>query len=149
MCAFDNSAANAVTYGYLYNWHAVNDVRGLCPDGWHIASESDWTKLATFLGGDSIAGGKLKSTGTIEMGSGLWYAPNTSATNSVNFTGLPGGYRINYGNFYSMGNVACFWSSTDSNSVNGWNYILDANNAALKQNFNLKTNGFSVRCCKD
>ena len=149
LCAFDNSAANSVTYGYLYNWHAVNDSRGLCPDGWHIASESDWSKLATFLGGDSIAGGKLKSTGTIEMGSGLWYEPNVKATNSVKFTGLPGGYRINYGNFYSLGNVACFWSSTDSNSVNAWNYILDANNAGLKQNFNLKTNGFSVRCCKD
>jgi uncharacterized protein (TIGR02145 family) len=149
LCSFDNLAANTTTYGNLYNWMAINDVRGLCPDGWHIPTESDWSILSTFLGGDSIAGGKLKSTGTIEMGSGLWYAPNKDAGNSVNFNALPGGYRINYGNFYSMGNVAYFWSSTDSNSVNAWNYILDANNAELKQNFNLKTNGFSVRCCKD
>ena len=146
---YDNLASNGSAYGHLYNWHALNDSRGLCPANWHVASDAEWTTLGNFLGGDTLAGGKLKSTGTIEGGSGLWYAPNTGATNSSGFTGLPGGYRINYGNFYSIGNVAYFWSSSDTASVNAWNLVLDANNGELTRNFNLKTNGFSIRCCKD
>ena len=91
----------------------------------------------------------MKATGTLEAGTGLWYAPNEGATNESGFGCLPGGYRINYGTFYSVGNVALFWSSSDSTAQNGWNYVLDANNDDLNRNFNLKTNGFSVRCIKD
>ncbi len=148
-CSYDNLPENATTYGNIYNWYALNDTRGLCPSGWHVPSDTEWEKLGNFLGGLDVAGGLLKSTGTIEQGSGLWYAPNTNATNSSEFSGLPGGYRINYGTFYSLGNVAYFWSSSDTASVNGWNYVLDANNGELQRNFNLKPNGFSVRCCKN
>ena len=105
-CSYDNLDANISTYGGLYNWHALNDSRGLCPTGWHIPSDGEWATLGAFLGGNSTAGGKLKATGTIEGGTGLWYAPNTDATNTSGFNAIPGGYRINYGTYYSIGNVA-------------------------------------------
>jgi uncharacterized protein (TIGR02145 family) len=146
---YDNLPSNEKTYGSFYNWHAVNDSRGLCPEGWHVPSDQEWSHLAFLLGGDSIAGGKMKTTGTIEQGTGLWYSPNTGATNSSGFSGLPGGYRINYGNYYSVGNVAYFWSSSDTTNANGWNYVLDANNENLIRHYNFQTNGFSVRCMKD
>jgi uncharacterized protein (TIGR02145 family) len=148
-CVYDNPGGADTTFGNLYNWHALSDVRGLCPDGWHVPTNTEWDTLGAFLGGNAVAGGKLKSTGTIEDMNGLWYSPNTDATNSSYFSALPGGYRINYGTFYSQGNVGYFWTLSDTASVNAWNYILDANNGELKRNFNLKTNGFSVRCCKD
>jgi len=148
-CMYDNLAANGSAYGNLYNWHALSDTRGLCPTGWHVPSDSAWTELGDSLGGTSVAGGKLKSTGTIEQSTGLWYSPNTNATNSSGFTGLPGGYRINYGTYYSMGNVAYFWSFSEYAADKAWLYILDANNEELNRNFDFKTNGFSVRCCKD
>lgn len=146
---YDHAAANLILYGFLYNFFAVTDPRGICPQGWHVSTDDEWKTLGAFLGGLASAGGKMKSTGTIEQGTGLWYAPNAEADNSSGFTGLPGGYRINYGTFYSLGNVGMFWTSTDTASVNAWNYILDANNGSLKRNFNLLQNGFSVRCCKD
>jgi len=148
-CVYDNQAANGSVYGNLYNWHALADSRGLCPAGWHVPTDAEWNSLSTFLGGMTTAGGPLKSTGTLEAGSGLWYAPNTGATNSTGFTGLPGGTRINYGNYYSLGNVGYFWSSSDTATDNAFNFVLDANNEELVRVYNFKTNGFSVRCCKD
>ena len=148
-CNYDNLAANGDTYGKLYNFYAFADSRGLCPTGWHVPADNEWAALGSFLGGNDVAGGLMKSTGTIEQGTGLWYAPNTGATNSCGFSGLPGGYRINYGTYYSIGNVGYFWSSSDTASANGWNYVLDANNSELLRNYNFKPNGFSVRCCKD
>jgi uncharacterized protein (TIGR02145 family) len=148
-CTYENLAVNGATYGNLYNWHALSDARGLCPTGWHVPSRDEWAELGNYLGGEALAGGVLKSKGTIEAGTGLWYAPNTGATDSIGFTGLPGGYRIFYGTYYSISNVAFFWSSSDTTAVNAWNYVLDANNEELTRNYNFKTNGFSVRCCKD
>ena len=148
-CVYDNDTANARIYGNLYNWHALNDPRGICPAGWHIPSDGEWAVLGSVLGGNSMAGGKLKTPGTIEAGSGLWYAPNTGATNSSNFSGIPAGMRINYGNYYSIGNVAMFWATTDTAAVNAWTYVLDANNEKLGRTYNFKTNGFSVRCLRD
>ncbi|MFZ4520615.1 MAG: fibrobacter succinogenes major paralogous domain-containing protein [Bacteroidales bacterium] len=148
-CIYNNLQGNDSIYGNLYNWHAQGDSRGLCPSGWRVPSDDDWNKLGNFLGGAMVAGGSMKSTGTIEQTTGLWFTPNTGATDSSRFSGLPGGYRINYGTYYSMGNVGYFWSSSDTATVNAWNYILDANNSALTRIFNLKTNGFSVRCCKN
>ena len=88
-CYYNNdSATYAATYGKLYNWYAVNDPRGLAPAGWHIPSDAEWATIETCLGGASVAGGEMKETGTIH-----WQSPNTGATNSSGFTGLPGGYR--------------------------------------------------------
>ena len=88
-CYYNNdSATYAATYGKLYNWYAVHDPRGLAPEGWHIPSDAEWATLETCLGGSSVAGGKMKETGTTH-----WTAPNTDATNSSGFAGLPGGFR--------------------------------------------------------
>ena len=74
--------------GFLYNWYAVNTAK-ICPNGWHVPSETEWTELVNFLGGESVAGGKTKTTGTIEAGNGLWYQPNVDATNETGFSALP------------------------------------------------------------
>lgn len=148
-CSYDNLSADTSAYGLLYNWFALTDARKISPPGWHVPTDAEWNSLANYLGGKAVAGGKMKSPGTLEQGSGLWFAPNTGATNSSGFGALPGGYRINYGNYYSIGNVAYYWSATDTTSANAWNYVLDANNESLTRNFNFQTNGFSVRCIKD
>jgi len=88
-----NVAANKAAYGLLYNWHAVDDARGLCPTGWHEPADGEWTQLTDFLGGTSVAGGAMKTIGTLSAGTGLWLSPNADATNSSGFSGLPGGYR--------------------------------------------------------
>src|SRR5450759_1177427 len=115
-CWYNNdSATNASTYGKLYNWYAVNDPRGLAPTGWHVPSDAEWTTLSTCLGGNAVAGGAMKETGTTH-----WTSPNTGATNSSGFTGLPGGYRNNDGSFNNVGNFGYWWSSTELNTTDAW-----------------------------
>ena len=138
-------------YGKLYNWYAVTDPRGLAPEGWHIPSDAEWTTLSTFLGGDAVAGGKMKSTGTIEAGTGLWYAPNDFATNSSGFTGLPGGFRGAYGPF-DAGYSGTWWSSTAYNKNITWAWYggrLSFRSGAFYGSFANKRSGYSVRCVKD
>ena len=149
-CAiYNNTSANDSIYGKLYNWYAVADSRGLCPVGWHVPSEVDWTTLENFLGGSLVAGGKMKSTGISGSG-GLWSSPNTGATNSSGFTGLPAGGRdINGGTFGSMGLAAYWWASTQANSTTAWCRSPYYANAELARAANSKVFGFSVRCIKD
>ena len=141
-CFYNNDPANEAVYGKLYNWYAVNDPRGLAPVGYHVQSKDEWTALIMFLGAQ-LAGGKMKSTGT-----SLWQNPNTSATNSSEFTGLPGGYCST--TFYNIGNLATFWSSSDvDRSFIAWSCTLYYNSGAASSiNFG-KTVGCSVRCIKD
>ena len=146
-CSYDNFFANAIEYGSLYNWFAVNDSRNIAPEGWHVASLSEWDTLINYLGGYSIAGGKLKEAGTDH-----WQFPNTGATNESGFTGLPGGLRAEHdGNFYNMGITAFFWTSTESQVVplQAHNVLLYQNSAAMLTDMNEKEAGFSVRCIKD
>src|SRR5205085_6409714 len=105
-CYYNNdSTTYAATYGKLYNWYAVNDPRGLAPLGWHIPSDAEWTTLENCLGGSSVAGGAMKETGIT-----YWLSPNTSATNSSGFTGLPGGYRNpSDGSFYLISSNGIWW----------------------------------------
>nr|MBC8213906.1 fibrobacter succinogenes major paralogous domain-containing protein [Candidatus Neomarinimicrobiota bacterium] len=91
---YDNNETNADTYGYLYNWYAVDDRRNIAPEGWHIPSDQEWQILVDFLG-ESVAAGKMQETGTEH-----WDSPNSSATNESGFTALPGGYRNNYNGNY-------------------------------------------------
>ena len=132
-------------YGKLYNWYAVNDPRGLAPTGWHIPSDAEWTTLPAFLGGNTIAGGAMKATTG-------WNAPNTGATNSSGFTGLPGGYRDENGEFSVIGYDGYWWTSTedlsDPPSIAFSHLLLyDRTNA---NEFGLyKTYGISVRCVRD
>jgi uncharacterized protein (TIGR02145 family) len=104
-CYYKNDLKSG--YGKLYNWYAVNDIRGLAPAGWHVPTDAEWTTLTTFLGGVSVAGGKMKTTGTKS-----WKTPNTAATNSSGFSGLPGGYCSNAGTFFNVDYFGYWWSST-------------------------------------
>ncbi len=145
-CYYNNDPANGAIYGKLYNWHAVNDPRGLAPSGYHIPTDTEWTSLINCLGGEVVAGGKMKKAGT-----GLWQTPNTGATNESGFTGLPGSYRSSLGSFYSLSLsfLGFWWSSSEKNTIHSWYQALVYNNAfATRDNFP-KGAGFSVRCLKD
>lgn len=135
---------NDPRYGKLYNWYAVNDPRGLAPAGWHIPSDAEWTALTTFLGGYTVAGGKMKETGTTH-----WLTPNTDATNSSGFTALPGGTRYYLGDFFDVGGYGYWWSSTESDSQSAYHRLLTYFYGAISRFTDYKTNGFSVRCIKD
>lgn len=142
----NNDANYNADYGKLYNWYAVNN-GNLCPTGYHVPTDAEWTILTDTLGGTSVAGGKLKEVGTVH-----WNSPNTGATDEVGFTALPGGYRSFFsGSFLYIGERGNYWSATpySSSSDNSWYRILWNDNAdVFRGNFN-KKNGFSVRCLKD
>jgi uncharacterized protein (TIGR02145 family) len=131
-------------YGALYNWYTVVDSRKLCPTGWHTPRDEEWTMLTEYLGGESIAGGKMKGTGTI-----YWHVPNTGATNESGFTGLPGGYRDFYGMFYWTGYGGTWWSDTEDTVEHVWYRGLNYDDDNVNRNNNNKREGFSVRCVKD
>ena len=145
-CYYNNDPANGAIYGKLYNWYAVNDPRGLAPQGWHVPTDLELNTLTNnCLGGETFAGGKMKSTGT-----SLWISPNTDATNSSGFSGLPGGCRDYNGTFFVIGYNAYWWSSSEFNTSNVWYNFLDYYNGnAYRYNDSSKTYGFSVRCLKD
>ncbi len=144
-CYYTNQSSNGLVYGKLYNWYAVNDSRGLAPQGWHIPNYNEWNELDYFLGTIAVSGGKMKETGTTH-----WASPNTGATNESNFTGLPGGLRLNAGNFESIGKLGYWWSSEPALSLEGpLNYHLGHNYTYLMTYHNYKEYGFSVRCIKD
>jgi len=141
-CYYNNDAANGAIYGKLYNWYAVNDSRGLSPLGWHLPTDAEWTTLGSSLGGDNVAGGKMKSTGTT-----YWTSPNTDATNSSGFSGLPGGYGGE--SFGSFGSYGSFWSASESDVSNAWRRDLGFNYSFLYRATANKKGGISVRCVKD
>jgi uncharacterized protein (TIGR02145 family) len=143
-CYYNNDPLNGAIYGKLYNWYAVNDPRGLAPQGWHIPTDNEWTTLSTLLGGDAAAGGKMKTTGTT-----IWTTPNTSATNESGFAGLPGGDRNDGGTFVSVGGSGYWWSATESNSTYAWGRFLYYDVGLLVRFGNDKNYGFSVRCLRD
>ena len=146
---YDNDVSNKDVYGALYNWYAV-ETGNLCPDGWRVPTDDDWTELTDYLGGAEVAGGKLKATGTIEAGTGLWHEPNTGATNETGFAALPGGARHFEGHFIAMGSAGVWWTST-AHSVTGtaWRFDMSYDSAVLKEEFAYKTYGFAVRCIKN
>lgn len=145
MCWYNNSFANDSTYGALYNWYAVNDARGLAPQGWHVSTLKEWVTMEACLGNEIVAGGKLKATSV------LWSGTNTGATNRSGFTGLPGRFRDgNTGNFNSVGSITgAWWTSTeygtDKASIK---YLVNDGKMILSPVAN-KTYGFSVRCVRD
>lgn len=147
-CYYDNDPENKTIYGSLYNWYAVNSGK-LAPEGWHIPDESEWATLMAYLGGENLAGGKMKSTGTIHNGSGLWFEPNTGATNSSRMSVHPGGLRFTNGYFYSISRYAFFWSATSNNDTSAWTHYFLFNNTCEGKFINNKTIGFSVRCVKN
>jgi uncharacterized protein (TIGR02145 family) len=143
-CDYNNDAANAKTNGHLYNWYAVNNPAGLCPTGWHIATDAEWAVLINYLGRDSVAGGVMKALGTT-----IWKAPNSWATNSSGFTALPSGYRHADGAFYKIGENGYFWSSTETFSYSACGRYLSFNTPGIDRFVANKQSGFSCRCIKD
>ena len=141
---YDNNNANDAIYGKLYNWYAVEDTLGLCPTGWHVPNDAEWTTLTTYLGGESVAGGKMKSVGTT-----YWNSPNTGATNESGFSVLPGGFRNSDGSFSSIRFNAVFWSATENDNPNAWNRFLYFNTGNVFRSNYLKSVGASVRCLRD
>lgn len=141
---FNNNSSNETLYGKLYNAYAVNDSRGICPEGWHVPSHDEWIELIDLLGGSDVAGGKLKTIGTVN-----WQSPNTGATNEVGFSALPGGYRLYNGIFYSLGQFALFWSSTEFMTDLFHNQNIGFSYANAYSNLNEGRVGFSVRCLRD
>lgn len=132
------------SYGALYNWYTVNTGK-LCPIGWHVPSDSQWSTLTNYLGDISIVGGKLKETGTIN-----WSSPNTGATNETKFLALPGGYRsYSSGTFFSIKVSGCWWSSTENNISASWVRAFFYNSSAVSVLSAEKAYGESVRCIKD
>ena len=159
---YNNDLANNEIYGKLYNFFAVKDTRGLCSTGWHVPTVQDWNLLARYLDSaadttcgfcttSKLAGGKMKSTGMKEAGSGLWNSPNTGATNSSGFRGFPGGSRYYNGTFYSINNGGFWWTSTGNSlsDADAWTRYLDYSNADLYGYTSYKITGCSVRCLKD
>jgi uncharacterized protein (TIGR02145 family) len=149
---YGHSASNLATYGYLYNWYSVTNLKGICPSGWHVPSDAEWTILTTYLGGENRAGGKMKSKGTT-----YWKSPNSKATNESGFSGLPGGVRFfSSGGFGFISDDALFWSTTEIEDLArdmGWirrfRYNFDDANRLNTYYFNFKKNGLSVRCLRD
>jgi uncharacterized protein (TIGR02145 family) len=144
---YQNNPANEDIYGKLYKGSIINDPRGLAPEGYHIPTDAEWTILTDYLGGTDVAGGKMKDTGT-----SLWQSPNTGATNSSGFTGLPGGFLQGFnGAFNSQLDRGYFWSSSEleTDSTRLWyRYINYNTDDAVRANAS-KINGFSVRLIKD
>jgi uncharacterized protein (TIGR02145 family) len=138
-CYYDNDASNGTKYGKLYNWYAVNDPRGLAPNGYHIPTDAEWTKLSDYLGKE--AGTKMKSTsGWVENGNG---------SNSSGFSGLPGGDRDGNGTFGLIGEFGSWWNSTEYNTNNAWYRGLNYANGTVDRGSSSKEDGFSVRCLRD
>ncbi len=144
-CCYNNDVANKAVYGGLYNWYAVADARNIAPSGWHVPTDSEWTTLTTYLGSESIAGGKLKETGTAH-----WYSPNVGATNASGFTALPGGGRLyNDGTFHGVGGNGYWWSSTEGDAIFAWGRYFGYGSAHAYLDYDYKQYGFSVRCIQD
>ena len=143
-CYYNNDPLTEPLYGKLYNWYAVNDPRGLAPVDYHIPTDNEVATLSTSLGGDSVAGGKMK-----EIGLSHWIAPNTAATNESGFTALPAGYRVNGGNFANIGGITRWWTSTEIDTTYAGSYDLDNTDPNLFRFPYEKNWGHSVRLVKD
>jgi len=146
-CTYENTTNNEeiATYGRLYNYYAATDSRNIAPAGWHLPSDEEWTTLTTYLGGESVAGGKMKEAGTTH-----WTNPNTSATNESGLTALPSGHRSNYdGTFYRLELNGLWWSSTANGATNAWYRDIYYKTADCYRYGNDEHSGFAVRLIKD
>ena len=155
-CYYSHDSNNGTVYGKLYNWYAVMGIhdaasltntslrKQLAPQGWHVPSDSEWTTLTTFLGGEGSAGGKMKSTGTTQ-----WFSPNTNATNSSGFSGIPAGYCLNNGGFERIGSNVHWWTTTETTTTDAWSRDVNYNGDNVFRSYTTKTYGFSVRLLKD
>jgi uncharacterized protein (TIGR02145 family) len=148
-CYYDNIAANACPYGRIYNFYAVTDTREICPVGWHVPDNFEWSLLDNAFGGNPVSGGALKTDDTVEEGTSLWFAPNTGATNNSGFSAVPGGYRSQFGFYTQKGYGAYYWAGQSAGSNDGWFSQLRYDNSSLTGNIFDGRFGASVRCIRD
>ncbi len=142
-CYYDNNAsAYKADYGALYNWYTVATGK-LCPTGWHVPTDNEWTIMINYLGGEYLAGDKLKEAGTAH-----WVMPNPGVSNLSGFTALPGGGRID-GVFGYIGRACAFWSSTFENAENAFIIEMDEDIIEIIRGSISKKQGFSIRCVKN
>jgi uncharacterized protein (TIGR02145 family) len=145
---YNHDAANDPIYGKLYNWYTtLGDT--LCPAGWGVPTDDEWTSLTAYLGGESVAGGKMKTIGTT-----YWNSPNTGATNESGFSVLPGGFRTSDGSFSRIRDSAFFWSATEGDGYSAWYRRLSSDNGNVYRDYNFidnstESSGASVRCLRD
>ena len=137
--AYDNNIIYVSKYGYLYAWESAKTV---CPVGWHLPDDKEWTTLVNFLGGEEIAGGKMKKMTD-------WNCPLSGAVNENGFNTLPAGYRFNDGKFTQLGDVAYFWSETPDSGDNAWLRFILCTKSTIYRYANDSIFGLSVRCTKD
>jgi uncharacterized protein (TIGR02145 family) len=147
-CLYNNDTLNKNVYGAMYNWFVVGDKRKICPVGWHVPSDSEWTKLTDFLGGKDIAGMKMKEAGLMH-----WASPNSGASNLSGFTALPAGSRYSSirDDFLGLGYYCTWWSSSENSldSESAWYRSLSKFNIIVERNTYWKIVGYSVRCIRD
>jgi uncharacterized protein (TIGR02145 family) len=168
-CYYNNTTANGTTYGKLYNWYAVVGIydtasaanpslrKKLAPTGWHIPTDWEWSSLINYLdpsadGGNTLsnsAGGRMKATGNIQEGTGLWNGENIGASNESGFSGLPAGARGYNGPFNVIGSDGIWWSSSENNSTGAFIRGLYYNVGSAARGYYSKKCGLSVRCVKD
>jgi uncharacterized protein (TIGR02145 family) len=143
--AYEGDEINAHAFGRLYTGYAVTDSRGICPTGWHVPSDTEWATLTNALGGEEVAGGFMKETGTIH-----WESPNAEATNISLFAALPGGGREEAGSFNNtaLGQFGWWWTSTFEN-ITQLSWILRYDDGTASRMYTSRGAGFSVRCVKD
>ena len=166
---YNDLESNCGIYGGLYQWAEMvqylngatnttswipvptGNVQGLCPTGWHIPTDTECTTFTIYLGGEVVAGGKIKSTGTLEQSTGLWYSPNTGATNESGFTAFPGGNRYDFGDFYGIGLLGSWWSSSESeyDESDALQRFIYRDASFLTQGPYGKNVGIAVRCLRD
>jgi uncharacterized protein (TIGR02145 family) len=142
-CWYNNDPTYKGVYGGLYNWYAVNTNK-LCPDGWHVPSDTEWETLTDYLGGSELAGGKLK-----EFGTAHWSSPNTSSTNETGFTALPGGYRYHDGVSDLITYQGFWWSSTGNGPDYAWHRYMSYAGSNVSNSYTDKKKGLSVRCIRN
>jgi uncharacterized protein (TIGR02145 family) len=142
---YEQDAQYEDPYGKLYNWFAVDDARNVCPAGWHVPSDVEWTALVDYLGGPLDAGGKMKTVGTA-----YWQDPNVLATNESGFSGVGGGGAQGVlCTFGALGTEGTCWSSTPWSTTGAWFYSLNAGYGQVGSGTQYRGTGFSVRCVRD
>ncbi|MCK4664497.1 MAG: hypothetical protein KAT68_16630 [Bacteroidales bacterium] len=148
---YDDNESKCDEYGGLYQWDEMmqyttqQGIQGICPNGWHIPTDDEWTTLTDYLGGSNVAGGKMKEIDTVH-----WNSPNTGATNESGFTGLPGGSRYyTSGSFHHLGGSGTFWSSSEYIFSSAWSRSLGYGSDGVYRDHDGKGHGISVRCIKD
>ncbi len=143
-CYYNNDPVHGIKYGKLYNWYAVHDPRGLAPLGWHIPTDKEWTTVINTLGGETIAGGKMKFNGVSQ-----WQSPNVGGDNSSNFGAVPSGMRGIDGNFNFIGESAYFWSNSEYSITTAWYRVINHHLPTVVHSSEEKVDGLSVRCIAD